>query len=216
LKRSVLFTSVLAVLFAFPAMADDPPAGVVMALSGSTTPPIAAMAEIPSGTPVQLAPGAELTFLHYGKCKLVTVAGGSLTVTRTDFTTDGKIVGEKDGPCPRMHQLRGNTSGMVSGGLVMRGVTAAPRWPLNRELVFAGAGSDKLKAAAIYAESRLDAPLVRLDVTGHQARFPANAAALVANERYVLRLTMADRPDAVDISFIGAAPDGPSLLVILR
>ena len=203
-------------LFPIVAHADEPPAGVVMALSGSTTPPIATMAEIPAGTPVQLAPGTELTFLHYGKCKLVTVAGGSLTVTRTDFTTDGKIVGEKDGPCPRVHQLRGNTSGMVSGGLVMRGVTAAPRWPLNRELVFAGAGSDKLKGAAIYAESRLDAPLVRLDVSGHQARFPANTAALAANERYVLRLTMGDGPDAVDIPFIGAAPDGPSLLVILR
>jgi hypothetical protein len=106
--------------------------------------------------------------------------------------------------------------GMVSGGLVMRGVSPLRRAPLNRELVFAGAGSDKLKGASIYAEGRFDALLVRLDVSGHQARFPANAAALVANERYVLRLTMADLPDAVDIPFIGVAPDGPSLLIVLR
>jgi hypothetical protein len=174
------------------------------------------MSEIPAGAPVQLAPGAEITFLHYSKCKLVTVSGGTVTVTRTDFSTDGKIVAEKDGPCPRIHQLRGNTSGMVSGGLVMRGAGSIPRWPLDRELVFAGAGSDKLKSAAIYAENRLETPLTRLDVSGHQARFPANDPSLAANQRYVLRLMMTDRTEPVDIVFIGTAPDGPSLLVVLR
>lgn len=196
--------------------AADEPVGMVMTLSGSTTPPIAALSEIPVGTPLQLAPGTEVTFLHYSKCKLVTVSSGTLTVTRTDFSADGKIVEEKDGPCPRVHQLRGNTSGMVSGGLVMRAPGSTPRWPLDRELVIAGAGTDKLKSAAIYAEGRLDAPLVPLEVSGHQARWPANAPPLGANERYVLRLTLADRSEPIDIPFIGIAPDGPSLLVVLR
>jgi hypothetical protein len=196
--------------------ADEAPGGVVMSLSGGTSPPVAAMSEIPAGSPLTIAPGGEVTFLHYGKCKLVTVSGGTLTVTRTDFSTDGKIVSEKDGPCPRIHQLHGNTSGMVSGGLVMRGISGVPRWPLDRELVFAGVGTDKLKSAAIYAEGRLDAPLVRLDVSGHQARSPANEPPLAGNQRYLLRLTMADRAEPVDIPFIGIAPDGPSLLIVLR
>jgi hypothetical protein len=144
------------------------------------------------------------------------VTGGTLTVTRTDFATDGKIVGEKDGPCPRVHQLGGSAPGTVSGGLVMRGIGSVPRWPLDREFVLAGTGTGEIKAAAIYLEDRLDTPLVRLDISGHQARFPANAAPLAANERYVLSLTMGDRAQPVDIPFIGAAPDGPSLLIVLR
>jgi len=199
-----------------PAFADEAPAGLLMSLSGTSSPPLAAMSEIPSAFPLQLAAGTELTFLHYAKCKLITVAGGTLTVTRTDFAADGKIVAEKDGPCPRVHQLGANAPGTTSGGLVMRGIGSMPRWPLDREFVFAGTGSDKLKTASIYAEGRLDTPLVRLDVSGHQARFPANAPPLAANERYVLRLTMEDRAQPVDIPFIGAAPDGPSLLVVLR
>src|SRR5262249_4895061 len=168
-RLRALLVLLSALCLALPVFAADEPAGMVMALSGSTTPPVAAMSEIPAGTPLQLAPGTELTFLHYSKCKLVTVSSGTLTVTRTDFSADGKIVDEKDGPCPRVHQLRGNTSGMVSGGLVMRGPGSTPRWPLNRELIIAGAGTDKLGSAAIYAEGRLDAPLMRLEVSGHQA-----------------------------------------------
>jgi hypothetical protein len=189
---------------------------MVMTLSGSTTPSLATMAEISSGSPLQLAAGTELTFLHYAKCKLITVSGRSLTLTRTDFTIDGKVLAEKDGPCPRVHQLGGTAPGTTSGGLVMRGSGSVPRWPLDREFVLAGTGSDKLKTAAIYAEGRLDLPLVGLELAGHQARFPANAPPLAANERYVLRLTMDDRTQPVDIPFIGAAPDGPSLLVVLR
>jgi hypothetical protein len=205
----------LSSFFACAAWAAEEPAGVVMALSGSTSPPIAAMSEIPSGEPFKLAPGAELTFLHYARCKLVTIAGGSLTVTRSDYNTDGKIVAEKDGPCPRVHQLSGSAPASA-GGLVMRGAGTVARWPLDREIVFAGAGSGKLKAAAIYAEGRPDAPLVQLQVSGHQARVPANAPPLTANERYVLRLTMADRMQPLDIPFIGTAPTGSSLVVVLR
>ena len=195
--------------------ADEPPAGVVMALSGNSSPPIAAMSEIPSGAPLRLDAGAQLTFLHYTRCKLVTVAGGTLTVTRADYNTDGRIVSEKDGPCPRVHQLAGGAPA-TAGGLVMRGVGGEPRWPLDREILFAGPGSGDLRAAAIYAEGRTDAPLVRLDVAGHQARFPANAPPLTANQRYVMRLTMVGRGQPVDIPFIGTAPDGPSLFVVLR
>ncbi len=206
----LLLTSIAVTAFA----ADAPPAGVVMSVAGGTTPPIAMMSEIPAGIPLQLAPGAELTFLHYARCKLVTVNGGTLTVTRSDFVTDGRIVAEKDGPCPRVHQL--SSAGTTAGGLVMRGVGTAPRWPLDREIVLAGIGTGQLQAAAIYAEDRPDTPLVQLEITGHQARFPASAAPLPVNQRYLLRLTAADRAQPLDIPFIGTAPDGPSLFVVLR
>src|SRR5215212_10308790 len=117
------------------AFANEPPAGLVMAVSGSTTPPLSAMSEIPSGAPVRLSPDAELTILDYARCKMVTVSGGTVTVTRFDFVADGKIVAEVDAPCPRIHQLSAGAAGSVAGGLVMRGVGSMPRWPLNREFV---------------------------------------------------------------------------------
>lgn len=117
---------------------------------------------------------------------------------------------------PRIHQLSGNAPGTASGGLVMRGIGSVPRWPLDREFVLAGTESGEIRAAAIYAEGSLDTPLVQLDLLGHQARFSANAAPLPTKDRYVLRLTVADRTQPLDIPFIGTAPDGPSLLVVLR
>src|SRR5262249_18529059 len=98
---------------------DQPPVGLVMSLSGSITPRLAAMAEIPAGTSLQLAPGTHLTFLHYGLCKLVTVSGGALSITRTEFKADGQVLDEKDGPCPRIHTLSGTQGGTAGAGMVM-------------------------------------------------------------------------------------------------
>jgi hypothetical protein len=199
------------------ASADEPPAAMVMAVSGKTAPPVSAMSEIASGAKLLLDPGTELTVLDYARCKMVTVTGGSLTVTRFDFMTDGKIVGEVEAPCPRFHQLSASAGGAVAGGMVMRGgLSSVQRWPLEREIVLAGGGADKLKAAAIYAEGRPDAPVVQLAVAGNRARLPEQPPRLAVNERYLLRLTMDGQPQPVDIPFIGAAPTGRSLLVVLR
>ena len=214
--RAVIALSLLCALPGSARAAAEPPAALVTAVSGRTTPAVAAMSEIASGAPIRLEPGAELTLLDYARCKMVTVSGGTVTVTRFDFVTDGKIVAEIDAPCPRVHKLSAGAGGAVAGGLVMRGVPAPPRWPLNREIVVAGDSSDKLAAAAIYADGKLDAPLVKLDVSGRQAQFPADAAALTLGERYVLRLALSDRGQPVDISFIAAAPSGSGLLVVLR
>ena len=192
-----------------------PPAGLVMSLSGTTTPPLAAMAEIPAGTPVQLAPGTELTFLHYGRCKLVTVSGGTLSLSRSEYTTDGKITGDTDGPCPRVHPVGDKAGGTVAGGILMRG-GGSPRWPLDPEILLVGAGSDGVKTAAIYAEDNTDKPLAQLDVDGHKLRFPAGGERPPPSARYILRLTYAGGAEPLDLPFIGTAPDGPQLLVVLR
>lgn len=216
MRYAAVVASLSVCLMSGLAAAAEPPAALVMALKGGTSPTMAAMSEIPSGTPVKLEPGAELTLLDYARCKMITVAGGAVTVTRFDFVTDGKVVAEVDAPCPRVHKLSAKAGGAVAGGLVMRGVAAPPRWPLNPEISLAGDGGDKLAAAAIYADGKLDAPLMRLNVSGRQARFPADAKPLAVNERYVLRLDLGDRAQPVDIPFIGVAPSGPSLLVVLR
>jgi hypothetical protein len=142
---AVIALSLLCALPGSARAAAEPPAALVTAVSGGTTPAIAAMSEIASGAPIRLEPGTELTLLDYARCKMVTVSGGTVTVTRFDFVTDGKIVAKIDAPCPRVHKL--GAGGTVAGGLVMRGVAGPPRWPLNREIVVAGDGSDKLAAA---------------------------------------------------------------------
>src|SRR5580704_11307855 len=71
------------------AQAADPPAGLIMESVGSTDPRLSAMAEIPANVSFQLGPDAKLTFLHYARCKLVTVTGGTLSVTRADYKEAG-------------------------------------------------------------------------------------------------------------------------------
>ena len=73
-----------------PARAEPPP-GIVMAIAGETDPPLSAMAEIPANTLIVLQPRTKLTFLHYSRCKLVTVTGGTLTLTRADYKEDGRV-----------------------------------------------------------------------------------------------------------------------------
>lgn len=194
----------------------DTPVGLVMALSGEVTPPLSAMAEIPAGTPLHLSPGTQLTFLHYGRCQLITVSGGTVSLTRTEFATDGQILSEKDGPCPRIHFLTGSAAGTVSGGLVVRGPDAPPRWPLDPTIIVAGGSSEGLKTAAIFAEDETASALVQLEVSGHTLRFPAGHEPLATNGRYLLRLTVSGHTEPIELPFIGVAPDGPELIVVLR
>jgi hypothetical protein len=157
------------------AVAEEPPAALVMSVSGNTTPAVSPMSEIASGAPIKLEPGAELTLLDYARCKMVTVSGGTATVTRFDFSADGKIVTQVDVPCPRIHQLSAAAGGTVAGGLVMRGLGSVPRWPLNRQIDLVGNGADKLKAASM---PEADARAIGFDLIFSYAanRFPGLAA----------------------------------------
>ena len=135
-----------------PAWADGP-AGIVMEISGETNPPLSEMAEIPANIPVQLQPATKLTFLHYARCKLVTVIGGTLTLTRADYAEVGKVENETDGPCPHVYSLSDSGGqGHGSGGIISRGVETAPHWPASPEIVFTGARANAVAAAEIRAE----------------------------------------------------------------
>src|SRR6266567_8550943 len=118
-------------LTTMPALAAEPDAaGIVMKVTGQTAPGLQIRTEIPADTAIKLEPTAELTFLHYRKCKLVTVTGGTLELSARDFITDGKIEKEVPGPCPRVYQLAGSAGGWVSRDL-------PPRLPINPEIIFA-------------------------------------------------------------------------------
>jgi hypothetical protein len=201
-------------LVAVPARAEAP-AGIVMAITGDTDPKLSAMAEIPANTPVALPPGTQLTFLHYARCKLVTVSGGTVTLSRADYRVEGKIDSEKDGPCPRVYAIN-SSGGHNTGGIVARGMDLPPHWPVNPEIIFSGARAGAVTEATIFAEGNFDKPLVRLDLTGWRAREPADAARMTADRHYVLRLTMRDLREPVDVAFIGRTATGSAPLVIVR
>src|SRR5207245_4397952 len=98
-----------------PVHAAEPnAAGMVIKVTGETTPDLPARTEIPANTAIRLGPEVVLTFLHYRKCKLVTVTGGTLELSARDFATDGKVESEQPGPCPRVYQLPGNAGGWVA------------------------------------------------------------------------------------------------------
>jgi hypothetical protein len=207
---------VLAALSAPHAWAEPPP-GIVMAISGDADPGLPAMAEIPANTPVRLGAATEMTFLHYIKCKLVTVVGGTLTLTRADYKADGRVASETDGPCPHVHSLSDvGSEGRSAGGLIARGMEPPPHWPAGLDIIFSGSRGGQVKQAAVIVDDRPDQPLLRLDVAGSRVRVPAGAPALQPGKRYRLRLTMAGSRDAIDVPFIAAAPTAAASLVILR
>ena len=96
-----------------PAGAAEPNAvGIIMRVIGETDPGLPPREEVSANTVIKLGPGAELTFLHYPPtCELVTVAGGTLKLTKTAFTTDGEVKSQQNRPCPRVYELSGTGGG---------------------------------------------------------------------------------------------------------
>jgi hypothetical protein len=173
------------------------------------------MAELPANASFQLPPDARVTFLHYARCKLVTVTGGTLTVTRADYKENGGSATEADGPCPRVYALSDSAGeGHSAGGLVARGVTMPPRWPTSPDIILTGAGANGVAAAAILADGQPAPAPVQLSVAGSRAREPRGTPPLQPNGRYTLRLTLRGQRDPVDIPF--TATSGLDSLVVLR
>jgi hypothetical protein len=203
MRYPIFWAVLLALLLAAAPSRAGPPAGIIMALSGETDPKLAAMQEIPADVSLTLTPGSRLTFLHYGRCRLVTVSAGTVTLSGADYRTDGKIESEKDGPCPLVYTLGG-------------GIKPTPHWPVNPEFVFGGQRAGAVTAAKIFADGKLDKPLMELALAGWRASEPADAPRMAAEGRYVLRLTMRDATQSVDVPFVAVAAPDPAPLVVVR
>jgi hypothetical protein len=205
---AALLTSLLTIM---PAAAGEPDAaGIVMKVTGQTTPDLPVRTEIPADTAIKLGAAVELTFLHYRKCKLVTVVGGTLELSARDFTTDGKVEKEVPGPCPRVYQLAGSAGAWVARDL-------PPRLPVNPEIIFAGQRAGRIIEAAVYAQDQRERPLFRFELVDRRATEPAAATPLTAEHRYVLKMRMSDQPDdPIEHGFVAVAPGTGGSLVVLR
>jgi len=207
----------LALLFAlmvcpWAAEAADPPAGIIMTVTGQTTPSLTPMQEILADTPIHLGAGSQLTFLHYLRCRLVTVTGGTVTLSRTDFKVDGHVDSERAGPCPTVHQLTGAGAGATPGGMVMRGTAAPPALPVKPDIIFVGRQAANVVGASVWREGG-NRPLIALDISAPRASLPPGPP-LTRNGRYVLRVKLRDQAAAMEMTFI--ARGGIDPLVVLR
>jgi hypothetical protein len=148
-----------------PAGAAEPNAvGIIMKVTGETDPGLPLREEVSANTVIKLSPGAELTFLHYPPtCELVTVAGGTLKLTKTAFTTDGEVKSQQNRPCPRVYELPGTGGGWVARDLL--------RLPIAPEIIFAGSRAGEVTEAAVYEKgSRIGSFTVSNSQTSGQPR----------------------------------------------
>jgi hypothetical protein len=202
-----------------PALAAETPAGIVMATTGSSDPPLSPMTEIPADKPIKLDATAELTFLDYARCKLVTVVGGTLNLTATDYSTDGRIKSEEDGPCPQAYSIapsKAGTGAATTAGLIMRSAAGPPRWPVNAQFLLTGQHAERFHTATVSTEDRPDSLSVSFTIVGGKAVAAPGTLPLLANRRYRLRLISADPAPPIDLVFVGTAPSQPAPIIIFR
>jgi hypothetical protein len=193
-----------------PAGAADPNAvGIIMKVTGETEPALPLREEIGANIKIKLAAGTELTFLHYPpRCELVTVVGGTLKLTKTDFITDGEVRSQQDRPCPRIYELSGTGGSWVARDLL--------RLAVEPELIFAGSRGSQVVEAAIYDNGQTDHPLYRLDVANQRATPPSAAVPLSPNRHYVLKITTSDEAQPIDYDFVAVAPGSAASLAVLH
>jgi hypothetical protein len=193
------------------------PAGIVIAVSGDTDPPLSAMAEIPDGVQINLKGEARLTFLHYSLCKIAVVAGGTVTLSRSNFVSDGRIESEKDEACPRVFSMsEASDANRSTGGAVIRGALTPPHWSTSAEFIFTGPKASTITAAVIIPSDSPGQPPIQLQIAGGRGRQPAGAAPLKPGGHYTLRVTTRDRPTPTEMPFVTAAPGASGSLIVLR
>lgn len=204
-----------------PAAGDPAPVALVMQVTGTTDPPLARHREIADGKRIVVSARSSVALLHYGTCSIVTLNGGTATVTAQGVETPAaNIASTKPGPCPRVHKiaLAGQTA---SGGVsVSRGVdpaanalpsTAAPiNLASNGVIVLAGANSGKAQTyelrdgygRAIGKSLPIKDGMFTLDGS-ESARGP-----------YTIRITFAKPIEPVDVQvFLSRSTDGGMLVL---
>lgn len=211
MRSMVIVMALVSFVMCNVGVAADSASGIVMEHRGQTATDWSRMKEIPPNTDVLVGPKEELTFLHYRSCKLVTVGAGTLKLTDTDYSFDGRVLSEKPGPCPQIHPL---SSTGTAAALLTRGVEMTI--PVNAQIIFVGDKVSGITGAAIYAANRPGQPIMRLKYTDHRATIPKDELPLLPNTRYLLRLTFMSNPQTTDLSFIGAAQTKDESVVILR
>lgn len=185
--------------------------GIVMQASGGIEPAVKAFGELPAEGKFQLAQGAKLTFVHYRTCKQVTVEGGTLNLSLSEYEVGGggKIASEAPRPCPRQQRLA--QSGEAAS-LVMRSGGKAMEVQGRPVFVLVGDRADSIKSGEIRDGSTAVASCSH---KGARLECPIGTdAKLQPGKEYSLKLLGAGARAEQEISFVTAGGSEDALVVL--
>ncbi len=171
-------TTLTALVAAAPAQLR-PAAGLVLEISGPSTPALAPFTELADQTTIRLGPGSRLVFVHYHSCRTVTLVGGQLAVDVEKYRVSGGPRSEEETPCPRAIKL---LAAGETAGVLLRG-SAAVRLPVEPAFVVVGPRAGDVASVRITrgSETVVEAPLEH-----RRFRWPKGRPALRASTQYEL------------------------------
>lgn len=192
------------------------PVALVMQVSGTIDPPLARHREVGEGAKITVGPKSTIALLHYNSCSIVTLNGGTATVTTDAVVAPAaNIESTKPGPCPRVHKIALDGRAATGGVSVSRAVGTAPGQdaPLN----FAANGTVVLSGAAASRAQTYD--LVDgfgRDVTKgapvKDGTFTLDGSAKGYGP-YKLRIYFAKAPEPIELSVLLRTSDGGMLVL---
>lgn len=120
------------------------PVALVMQVSGMTDPPLARHREVAEGAKITVKPKSTLALLHYNSCSIVTLNGGTATVTADAVVAPAaNVESTKPGPCPRVHKIALDGRAATGGVSISRAVSIDTplNFAANGTVVLSGAGA---------------------------------------------------------------------------
>ena len=214
----LILTSAVVVSSAIPAAlaAGAAPVALVMAVEGATTPRVEVHQELLPDTRIALAKGARISILHYVKCTILTVRGGSLLATEADVeAASGQVESSRPGPCPRVQRIT------VAGQSASSGVVISRAVPALRAIVSI-AGGDEILLTGPLAPRAVSSELVDTQGKVVLGAAPIRAATislaggrmLTTGETYLLQIKVDGIDPAVNIplAIVESRAAGPLIL----
>ncbi len=190
------------------AVAAQGAVALVVDVDGATAPMVTPYSELGNRSTVTLRPNGQMSFIHYGACRMVTVKGGRLYVDARRYSlAGGHIVSEDKTDCPREQKLAAANGGAaVAAGVVMRGAGGAPHLTGYPRVVLTGAKGGMLRTAELRKDGKA---LGAMSVHEHLASWPAGRPALAPGTDYSVHLASADGKIMVNFQFSVAGPGIP-------
>ncbi len=198
------------------ALAAGTPVALVMELAGTTTPRVDVHQELTSDARIALGKSTRIAVLHYQKCMILTVRGGTLQATEAGIeSASGVIESSRPGPCPRVQRV--TVAGLASGsGVVLSRAIAPSRAPVsiaaNDDIVLTGPlASRAMSFELVDAGGKVvlgTTPVRATTIRLAGGRMPAKG------ETFELRVTLqgAEQPLRIALAIVEPRADGPLIL----
>jgi hypothetical protein len=197
------------------AAAEEQAAGIVINLSGETSPVLSPLMEIKSNTTLQVRPGGAITFLHYHLCKFVTVGAGRIRIGIDNYFSEGKVLNEKGGPCPTIYTIQ--SPGATTGGVLMNSTNPDKliKVPINTEIIMTSNSGGSIKSVSLKALDNSNSNGT-VPVRGGRADLSGSTPTLRVGHAYALTIEFVGQKAAAQIGFVALSADPNNAMLILR